>query len=442
MPRLLVLLLAFSLFSTTLYGQEVKKASSAVKVILDQAVAEVKRNRQEFDKANEKPLADAREELQGLFQKLVDGGKSEDAQAVVKQMETLQADVLRMASGGEKPTLKPAVKTILEKALREVRKNRDAFDKANQEPLGSARRQLQELAKQQAGEGKTKDASASLQQIETLTRDVMRLAEAPAPTSPDPATPPRPTPGRDGEMVWKGHRYKVIRETLAWHDSKKRCEELGGHLVIINDKEEQSFVVELLGRNGMPVDSRQNKDWTAVWIGATDEAKEGEWKWVDGSPLAYANWAQEGHGLKQPNGGPGSHYPALSIHYGGTWDDRSSADRYAKAFICEWDDAQLSEGSVPPQKPLLEGLAGKWDRPNQPDQWHLYANGTAEYRKDDGRLHTTGRISVTSPDAFEVAWENGWKDKCVLGGDVVTVLKTLNPKGLETESGYALERIK
>lgn len=182
MPRLLVLLLAFSFFSATLYGQEAKP-SSAVKPIVEKAVAEVKRNRQEFDKANEKPLGDAREELQGLFQKLVDGGKSEEAQAVVKQMETLQADVLRMASGGEKPTLKPAVKTILEKALREVRKNRDAFDKANQKPLGSAREQLQELAKQQAGEGKTKDASASLQQIETLTRDVMRLAEAPVPVA-------------------------------------------------------------------------------------------------------------------------------------------------------------------------------------------------------------------------------------------------------------------
>lgn len=146
------------------------------------------------------------------------------------------------------------------------------------------------------------------------------------------------TSERTSATPWRGHGYKVFKETLSWHDAKKRCEEVGGHLVIINDAEEQAFVVELLGRNGMPVDSLQNRDWTGVWIGATDEAKEGEWKCVDGSPLAYANWAQEGHGLKQPNGGPGSHYPALGIHYGGTWDDRASPDRHSKAFICEWDE--------------------------------------------------------------------------------------------------------
>lgn len=442
MPRPLILFIAFSLFTATVYGQEKPMPSPAVKAMLDQAVVEVKRNRQEFAKANEKPLGDAREELQGLFQKLVDSGKSADAQAVLKQIETLQADVLRMASDGSKPTMKPPVKTILEKAIRDVRKNREAFDKANQEPLGSARRQLQGLAKQQSDEGKTKEASTTLQQIDSLQSDVMRLAEAPAPVPPKPVpvNPPRPVLARDGEEVWNGHRYKVFKEALSWHDAKKKCEDLDGHLVIVNDEKENAVVAELLGRNGMPVDALRNGDWTGVWVGATDEAKEGVWQWIDGSPLGYVNWQIDP--LKQPNGGPGAHYAAIQIHYGGTWDDRPTGDRFVVAFICEWDDAKLSGGSAPPQKPLLEGLEGKWDRPNQPDQWHLYANGTAEYRKDDGRLHMTGRISAVSDDTFEITWKNGWKCTCHVGVDVLRVLASFNPQGQQEGGEYALERIK
>jgi hypothetical protein len=75
MPRPLILLIAFSLCSATVHGQEAKKPSPAVKRVLDKAVAEVKKNRQEFDKANAKPLGDARVELQDWSTKLIKDGK-------------------------------------------------------------------------------------------------------------------------------------------------------------------------------------------------------------------------------------------------------------------------------------------------------------------------------------------------------------------------------
>jgi hypothetical protein len=74
------------------------KPSPRVKRILDKAASEVKKNRQEFDKANEKPLGEARKALEELSTKLIKDGKAEEATAVLKQVGTLEADVMRMAN--------------------------------------------------------------------------------------------------------------------------------------------------------------------------------------------------------------------------------------------------------------------------------------------------------------------------------------------------------
>ncbi|CAB1317607.1 unnamed protein product [Coregonus sp. 'balchen'] len=55
----------------------------------------------------------------------------------------------------------------------------------------------------------------------------------------------------------------------------------GADLVIINSKEEQTFLTMMNKR---------------VWIGQTDKDREGTWKWVDGTPLTTANWM-----VKQPD---------------------------------------------------------------------------------------------------------------------------------------------
>lgn len=109
MARIGFILLAFSLFSATAYGQEAKKPSPAAKKILDEAVGEVKKNLKAFDKANEKPIAEARDKFQELAKKLIEDGKTDEATAVLGQVKTLEADVMKMANapapvgGGGKP---------------------------------------------------------------------------------------------------------------------------------------------------------------------------------------------------------------------------------------------------------------------------------------------------------------------------------------------------
>lgn len=115
---------------------------------------------------------------------------------------------------------------------------------------------------------------------------------------------------------YNAHWYEKLEEETTWHLARKRCEELGGHLVCITSPEEDAFV------RGLSKDE-------SVWIGASDEAKEGEWCWVSGEPFGYKNW----HG-NEPDNHMGVQHHALY------WVGRGWADDFAGMrikYICEWD---------------------------------------------------------------------------------------------------------
>jgi len=174
-------------------------------------------------------------------------------------------------------------------------------------------------------------------------------------------------------FTWEknGHSYQVVRGELSWPEAKKRCEEMGGHLVSITSPEEQEFVCSLIAQSGIPVDRRpgtsdQWAEWRdKLWLGGTDEGSEGRWRWVDGSPWEYAPWVP---------GQPGGDGNCLNIcpHFGGGWNDGSVKDYFLVGFICEWpsiapaspsqpahlqDDGQAPPGNTPAQ-PILVNSVG------------------------------------------------------------------------------------
>ncbi|KAI4873728.1 hypothetical protein NFI96_008038 [Prochilodus magdalenae] len=67
--------------------------------------------------------------------------------------------------------------------------------------------------------------------------------------------------------------YYMSTEKKTWNESREDCRRRGADLVIITSREEQEFVEKI--RNGQE-----------AWIGLTDEVRERDWKWVDGSALS------------------------------------------------------------------------------------------------------------------------------------------------------------
>ncbi|XP_026232142.1 CD209 antigen-like protein C isoform X2 [Anabas testudineus] len=71
--------------------------------------------------------------------------------------------------------------------------------------------------------------------------------------------------------------YLLSTKSDTWEKGRENCRANGADLVIIDSRQEQTFL------SGFTQD---------VWFGLTDKQNEGTWKWVDNSPLTLTYWAE------------------------------------------------------------------------------------------------------------------------------------------------------
>src|SRR5205085_2589938 len=119
-------------------------------------------------------------------------------------------------------------------------------------------------------------------------------------------------------LKFGGHEYALITdEEVTWHVAKRICEEMGGHLVTLDNAEEEMAVRALCQKAGR-----------SIWIGASDEEVEGQWRWVTGGS---ANELP-----KTVDNAPGTSHHLSFFPDNGSWNDTLGGSRMA--FICEWDN--------------------------------------------------------------------------------------------------------
>ncbi|CAH1785530.1 unnamed protein product [Owenia fusiformis] len=130
---------------------------------------------------------------------------------------------------------------------------------------------------------------------------------------------------------------------LTWRGARNWCMANGGDLASIHSKEETDFILSVWP---------QDTDWWDWWIGLNELDLSGGYKWSDGSPLDYENWAKG-----EPNDWKG-HELCSELRYArgrilkGQWNDQVCS--FIRGFICK----KNPRGRPPPATPRPIELPG------------------------------------------------------------------------------------
>ncbi|KAM8841887.1 CD209 antigen-like protein C [Synchiropus picturatus] len=120
---------------------------------------------------------------------------------------------------------------------------------------------------------------------------------------------------QQGWLYFRPSFYYVSRVRKSWFDSRNFCVERGADLVVINSREEQEFM---------------NKFGKITWIGLSQRQDNGQWVWVDGTPLTRSFWSPG-----EPNDVDGKEN-CTEINdrpVGKSWNDADC--QIEKSWICE-----------------------------------------------------------------------------------------------------------
>jgi hypothetical protein len=79
-----------------------------------------------------------------------------------------------------------------------------------------------------------------------------------------------------------GHVYYLLGQNT-WKNSQAEAAILGGNLASIKDELENQWVLDTFSNYG--------GTHRSLWLGLTDAATSGSFKWVDGKPVTYLHWA-------------------------------------------------------------------------------------------------------------------------------------------------------
>ncbi len=85
----------------------------------------------------------------------------------------------------------------------------------------------------------------------------------------------------ESKIIARGDSAYVVVEGPTWEEAEANSNALGGHLVTINDADENEFLY-----------GSYLQDYQSLWIGLTDKKSEGEWLTPKGSSASYTNWSE------------------------------------------------------------------------------------------------------------------------------------------------------
>ncbi|XP_068430349.1 uncharacterized protein [Clinocottus analis] len=128
-----------------------------------------------------------------------------------------------------------------------------------------------------------------------------------------------------GSCYWTVSNVNLL---TTWHEAVTSCSAEGAHLLIINSQEEQFFI------NGNLPDFHQ-VDVPDIWIGLSDKDQDGDFKWVDKSPVTFSNY---GPSWPKNTAGTWDCGQIYTGNYEGKWETTNCFK--SLGFICEMTGGQ------------------------------------------------------------------------------------------------------
>jgi hypothetical protein len=113
-----------------------------------------------------------------------------------------------------------------------------------------------------------------------------------------------------------GHQYALMNPGKTWDEARKHCEQMGGHLLLIDSEAEEAFILSNLGGSDF-------------WVGATALYSPGKYLRLDGAPFRgyKARFSQNDNNKEQKS---------VAWRAGAKeWDDNEDGLRYP--YVCEWE---------------------------------------------------------------------------------------------------------
>ena len=137
-------------------------------------------------------------------------------------------------------------------------------------------------------------------------------------------------------FIRRGDSAYVVVEGPTWEEAEANANKLGGHLVTINNAEENNWLMS-------NIDADVGK--TGFWTGLNDLNEEGVWEWTSGENVDYTNWMGPPNNHSGDDGGDED--AAFLITNGTYWNDGGD-------YSGKWNDGDNNDSRIENQ---LRGIA-------------------------------------------------------------------------------------
>ena len=133
----------------------------------------------------------------------------------------------------------------------------------------------------------------------------------------------------DDAVKFDGHQYYLFDNGKSnWCEAQNFCKSIGGDLVVINNVDENQFLMDYI----------EDMGYDRAFIGYSDEESEGRWYWVSGKTSRFVDWGITRDGDVAPtNETRWYNFAEIDLQLtAGSWKD-GVFGQDTTAYICEWE---------------------------------------------------------------------------------------------------------